>query len=73
VTWTEKFEIERGDMGENEGKFDCLVWKDRQEVYVLMNINPPPGEGSFCDDSSHPVKPHTVEQYKLAYGIRRHF
>jgi hypothetical protein len=36
--------------------------KDTREVYMLTNINPPPGEGNFCDDSSHPVKPHVVER-----------
>jgi hypothetical protein len=51
------------------GSLTELVWKDRQEVYMLTNINPPPGEGNFCDDSSHPVKPHMVEWYKLQRGV----
>jgi len=40
-----------------------LVWKDRREFYVLTNMDPTPAEGSFCDDSNHPVKPHIVEWY----------
>jgi hypothetical protein len=24
-----------------------LVWKDRQEVYMLTNMDPPPAEGDF--------------------------
>ena len=32
-----------------------------EDVYVLTNMDPPPAEGNFCDDSNHPVKPHIVE------------
>ena len=40
-----------------------LVWNDRQEVYMLTNMDPPPAKGNFCDDSNHPMKPHTMEWY----------
>jgi hypothetical protein len=39
-----------------------LVWKDRREVYILTNMDPPPAEGNFCDNSNRPVKPHIMEQ-----------
>jgi hypothetical protein len=40
-----------------------LVWKNRREVYMLTNVDPPPAEGNFCDDSNRPVKPHIMERY----------
>ena len=45
------------------GGLTALVWKDRREVYMLTNTDPPPAEGNFCDNSNCSVKPHIVEQY----------
>ena len=47
----------------------ALVWKDRREVYMLTNMDPPPVEGNFCDDSNRPVKPHIVEWYNRHKGV----
>jgi len=33
----------------------ALVWKDRWEVYMPTNVDPPPAEENFCYDSNHPV------------------
>ena len=30
---------------------------------TLTNMDPPPAEGNFCDDSNCPMKHHIVEQY----------
>jgi len=30
---------------------------------MLTNMDPPPAEGNFCDDSNCRVKPHIVERY----------
>jgi len=46
----------------------ALVWKDRREVYILTNMDPPPAEGTFCDDTNHPVKPHIMERYNRHVG-----
>jgi hypothetical protein len=69
-----ELKLKRGDVRvKTKGSLTALVLKDRQEVYVLININQSPGEGNFCDDSNRPVKPHIVEQYKLAHGVHRQF
>jgi hypothetical protein len=69
-----KLKLKRADVRiKTRGSLTVLVWKDRWEIYMLTNINPPPEEGNFCDDSSRPVKPHIVEQYKLPRGVRRKF
>jgi len=38
-----------------------FVWKDKQEVFMLTNMDPPPAEGNFCNNSNCPVKPHIME------------
>ena len=69
-----KLKLKRGDVRvKTRGSLTALVWKDRWEMYMLTNINPPPGEGNLCDDNSRSVKPHIVEQYKLPCGVRRQF
>ena len=32
------------------GSLTALVWKDRQEVYMLTNMDPPPTEENFYDN-----------------------
>jgi len=32
----------------------ALVWKERREVYMLTNMDPPRTEGNFCDNSRTP-------------------
>ena len=43
------------------GGLTALVWKDKREVYMLTNMDPPPVERNFCDNSNHPMKPNIVE------------
>jgi hypothetical protein len=40
----------------------ALVSKDRWRVYMLSNMDPPPAEGNFCDNSSHSMKSHIMER-----------
>jgi len=35
---------------------------------MLTNMDPPPAEGNFCDNSNHPVKPIIVERYNRHMG-----
>ena len=59
-----QLELKRGDVRvRTRGDLTALVWKDRREVYMLTNMDPPPGEETFCEDSNHPVKPHLAEWY----------
>ena len=50
------------------GNLTALAWKDRQEVYLLTNMDPPPEEGNFCDDSKRAVKPQIVAWYNGHMG-----
>jgi len=35
---------------------------------MLTNMDPPPAEGNFCDNSNRPMKPHIVERYNQHVG-----
>jgi len=50
------------------GGLTALVWKDRREVYMLTNMDPPPAGGNFCGNSNCPLKPHIVEWYNRHMG-----
>jgi len=64
-----QLKLKRGDVRvRTRGGLTALVWKDRREVYMLANMDPPPAEGNFCDDSNRPVKPHIMQQYNWHMG-----
>ena len=49
---SKQLKLKRGDVRvRTRGGLTALVWKDRREVYMLTNMDPPPAEGNFCDDS----------------------
>jgi len=50
-----KLKLKRGDVRvSTRGGLTALVWKDRREVYMLTNMDPPPAEGNFCDVTTAP-------------------
>jgi len=63
-----KLKLKRGDITVTRGGLTALVWKDRREVHMLTNMDPPPAEGNFCDNSNRPMKPHIVEWYNRHMG-----
>jgi len=64
-----QLKLKRGDVRvRTRVGLTTLVWKDRQEVYMLSNMDPPPAEGNFCDNSNRPVKPNLVERYSRHVG-----
>jgi hypothetical protein len=50
------------------GNLTALVWKDRQDVYMLTNMDPPPAEGNLCDDINRTVKPDIVARHNRHVG-----
>ena len=64
-----QLKLKRGDVRVRTKRgLTALVWKDRREVYMLTNMDPPPAEGNFCDDSNRPVKPYIMERYNRHMG-----
>ena len=48
---TKKLKLTKGDVRvRTRGNLTALAWKDRQDIYMLTNMDPPPEEGNFCDD-----------------------
>jgi len=64
-----QLKLTRGDVRvRTRGGLTALVWKDKREVYMLTNMDPPPAEGNFCDNRKSPVKPHIMERYNQHMG-----
>jgi len=64
-----QLKLKRGDVRvRTRGGLTVLVWKDRRDVYMLTDMDPPPAEGNFCDNSNRPVKPNIVEWYNRHMG-----
>lgn len=56
-----KLKLKKDDVRvRTRGGFTALDWKDRQEVYMLTNMDVPPAEGNFCGESNSPVKSHIM-------------
>jgi hypothetical protein len=67
-----KLKLKRGDVWvRTRGNLTALVWKDRRDVYMLTNMDPPPPEGNFCENKC-PVKPHIVARYNRHMGYVDH-
>jgi hypothetical protein len=61
--------LKRGNVKvRTRGNLTALVWKDRRDVYMLTNMDPPPAEGNFCDGNNRPVKPRIVARYNRHMG-----
>jgi len=66
---SKQLKLKRGDIRvRTRGGLTALVWKDRWEVYMQTNMDPPPAEGNFCDNSTRPMKPYIVEWYNRHMG-----
>jgi hypothetical protein len=47
-----KLKLKRGDVRvRTRGNLTALVSKDRQDVYMLTNMDPPPPEGNICENA----------------------
>jgi len=69
-----QLKLKRGDVRvRTRGGLTVLVWKDRREVYMLTNMDPPPAEGNFCDENNRPVKSHIVQRYNWHMGYVNSF
>jgi hypothetical protein len=64
-----KLKLTKGDIRvRTRGNLTALAWKDRRDVYLLTNMDLPPEEGNFCDDSKRVMKPQIVARYNRHMG-----
>ena len=67
--WTKAAETEKGwCKGEDHERFDRISLEGQMRS-SHGNMDPPPAEGNFCDDSNCPVKPHIMEWYNQHKGF----
>jgi len=50
------------------GDLIAIVWKDKRDVEILMDVHFPPAEGNFCDEGRNTQKPATVQDYNGRMG-----
>jgi hypothetical protein len=46
----------------------AMIWKGKQDMYILINLHRPPTEGKFCDKHGKTHKPVIVEDYSWHMG-----
>ena len=62
MTWDD-FQVQtRGDL-------TAILWKDKRDVRILMNIQDPPAEGNFCSNNRKAIEPRIVVDYKRHMGF----
>jgi len=37
-----------------------ILWRDKRNIHVLMNIHGAPTEGNFCNEQGNAIKPPIV-------------
>jgi len=62
--------MKRGDIVTRiRGTLRAVRWKDRGDVYILINMHAPPVEGNFTQESGQALKPRVVEDYNAYMGV----
>jgi hypothetical protein len=53
------------------GDVMAILWRDKWDIYMLMNIHDTPAEGNFCDRNGKAIKLQTVVDYGCHVGQGR--
>jgi hypothetical protein len=51
------------------GTLRAVRWKDTRDVYFLTNMQAPPVEGNFTEESGQVIKPRVAEDYNAYMGF----
>jgi len=46
----------------------AILWRDKCDIHILMNIHDPPAEGNFCNNNGKAIKPQIVADYNSHVG-----
>jgi len=61
--------LKRGDIQvRTRSDLTAVVWKDKRDVCLLINIHVPPREGNYRDERGNAIKPATVADYNRHMG-----
>jgi len=56
--------LKRGDIHvKTSADFRAILWLDKRDFCMLMNINSAPTEVNFCNEGGKAIKPQTVMDY----------
>jgi aryl-phospho-beta-D-glucosidase BglC (GH1 family) len=45
------------------GKSTAVIWKKKQDMYILMNMHEPRSQGRICDEHGNVKETYTVAEY----------
>jgi hypothetical protein len=51
-----------------KGNLTAMIWNDKKDVHILMNMRRPPPECNFCDEHRKVQRPVINEDYKWVVG-----
>lgn len=51
------------------GNLTPILWRDKQDIYMLTNIHNAPTEGKFCDTNGKAIKQQIVVDYSHHVGM----
>jgi len=61
--------LKRGDIRvKTRADLMAIVWRDKRDIYMLMNIHNAPAEGNFCNGGGKAIKPQIVMEYNHHMG-----
>jgi hypothetical protein len=64
-----KMKLKRGDPKPKvKSNFTVVIWKDKWNTSILMNMHYPPLEGNFCVKQGEAVKPAIIHDYNRHMG-----
>jgi hypothetical protein len=62
--------LKKGDIVTGvKGHLTVVRWKEKHDVYILMNMHPPPVDGNFRNQSGPAVEPHVIGDYNAHMGF----
>jgi hypothetical protein len=44
-----------------KSSWTAIVWKDKRNVNIMMNMHSPPLDSNFCDEDGKAVKPAIIQ------------
>jgi hypothetical protein len=64
-----KMRLQQGNLQvQTRGDLTTLLWRDKRDVHILMNIHDPPAESNFCNNNGKAIKPQIVVDYNRHMG-----
>jgi len=64
-----RMKLQRGDLPvRTRGDLTAILWRDKRDVRILINIHDPPAEGNFCNSNGTAIEPQIGADYNRHMG-----